>query len=56
VCILLQFLKVLPRSLHKEGGGGEWFDEHVEEVKKHVYQKRRRTKRKSSELLRRNLI
>ena len=35
MCIL-QFLKVLPRSLHKEGGGGEWTDDHVNEVDKHV--------------------
>ena len=35
VCIL-QFLNVLPRSLHKEGGGGEWTDDHVNEVDKHV--------------------
>eukprot|EP00984_Skeletonema_dohrnii_P027773 scaffold17433_cov72-Skeletonema_dohrnii-CCMP3373.AAC.2 len=30
VCIA-QFLKVLPRSLHKEAGGGDWTDAHTEE-------------------------
>jgi len=31
VCIA-QFLKVLPRSLHKESGGRDWTDDHTEEV------------------------
>ena len=32
----LQFLKEFYRSLHKEGGGGEWTDDHVKEVDKHL--------------------